>query len=144
MSEPTDTSAKASNPPSDSSGRVDKGDTMQWERGVLEKVAMASITEQRRARRWGIFFRFLVLAYLTAVLVLAYLPADWMDSGQLTEEPHTALVELSGVIAPGTEASAEKIIAALQKAYEDDNTKAVVLRINSPGGSPVQAGRIND
>ncbi|MGB0712990.1 MAG: S49 family peptidase, partial [Gammaproteobacteria bacterium] len=116
MSEPTDTTSTQSSARSAAYGKVDKGDGMQWERGVLEKVAMASITEQRRARRWGIFFRFLLLAYLTTVLVLAYLPADWMDSGQLTEEPHTALVELAGVIAPGSEASAEKIIAALQKA----------------------------
>lgn len=112
----------------------------QWERGLIERLATAALKEQRRARRWGIFFKLLTFAYITVIIVLAM---DWKGGGESTGK-HTALVELSGVIAPGSDASAERVTAALQAAFKDKNTQAVVMRINSPGGSPVQAQNIYD
>lgn len=113
----------------------------QWEREVLEKVALAGIKEQRASRRWGIFFKLLAFAYVTAILLFAI---DWRKGDGLTDGKHTALVEVSGIIAPGTDNSAEKINTALQAAFKDSNTQGVVVRINSPGGSPVQSQNIYD
>jgi protease-4 len=113
----------------------------QWERGLIEKLATAALKEQRRARLWGIFWKILTFAYITVVLVLAL---DWKGSSDATGEKHTALVEVQGVIGPGTESSAEKVVLALQSAFKDKNTQGVVMRINSPGGSPVQAQNIFD
>ncbi len=111
----------------------------QWERELVTKLAMAALKEQRRARLWGIFFKLLTFAYITLILLMAI---DWR--GAEGGAKHTAMVELNGLIAPGTDASAEKITAALQAAFKDKNTQGVVLRINSPGGSPVQAQTIYD
>ena len=113
----------------------------QWERGVLEKVALAAIQEQRRSRQWGMFFKMMVLLYLFALL---FIGMGWYNKNDATQGSHTALVDISGVIAPGSQASADKIMAGLQAAFKDKNTKGVILRINSPGGSPVQAGYIYD
>ncbi len=110
----------------------------QWERGLIEKLATAALREQRRARLWGIFFKLLTFAYVTAIIVLA---VDWKGSGDFKGR-HTALVEVNGIIAPGTDASAERVTTALQAAFKDKNTQGVVVRINSPGGSPVQAQNI--
>ena len=110
----------------------------QWERAVIERLAGAALQEQRRARRWGVFFKLLTFAYVTVIILMA---VDWGARGQ-TSGKHTALVEVSGVIAPGTDASAERIMAALQAAFKDENTQGVVVRINSPGGSPVQSNTI--
>ena len=110
----------------------------QWERAVIERLAGAALQEQRRARRWGIFFKLLTFAYVTVIILMA---VDWGTRGQ-TSGKHTALVEVSGVIAPGTDASAERVMAALQAAFKDENTQGVVVRINSPGGSPVQSNNI--
>ena len=107
----------------------------QWERGLIEKLATAALKEQRRARLWGIFFKLLTFAYVTVIILLAI---DWKSLGETTGK-HTALVEVSGLIAPGTDASAEHVTSALQAAFKDKNTVGVVVRINSPGGSPVQA-----
>ena len=113
-----------------------------WERQTLEKVALASITEQRRARKWGIFFKIAGFIYLFLVL---FAVLGFMDRSDLpSTKAHTALVTLEGVIAPGTQASAERMIEGLQMAFKAKNVKGVILRINSPGGSPVQAGQIND
>jgi protease IV len=111
-----------------------------WERRALEKVALAAIQEQRRARHWGILFKLLLFIYLFALLFLAL---GWLGKDTRTGR-HTALVELRGVIGPESQASADNIVSGLQKAFEHRNTQGVVLRINSPGGSPVQAGYIND
>lgn len=108
---------------------------------MLEKVALASIQEQRRARRWGIFFKLVVLSYLFIVLFIAM---GWVGKRDALPGSHTALVDISGVISSGSPASADKIIESLQSAFKDKNTKGVILRINSPGGSPVQAGYIYD
>ena len=114
----------------------------QWERKVLIKLAESGVREQRRARRWGIFFKLLTFVYITAVLVL-YTDPQLTQSARMTEK-HTALVELNGIIADGSEASADNIVTALRDAFEDENTAGVILRINSPGGTPVQAGYIYD
>jgi len=111
-----------------------------WERNVIEKLALAALKEQRRSRRWGIFFKLLGFAYLTFLLLLFL---DWSGE-ELTTGKHTALVDLVGVIDPNGEASADRVTGALQSAFKDKNTQGVVLRINSPGGSPVQAGIIYD
>ena len=113
-----------------------------WERATLEKVALAAVTEQRRARRWGIFFKLAGLVYLFLVLFVIIGLADHGDLP--TAKSHTALINLEGVIAPGSQASAERIIEGLQNAFKAKNVKGVILRINSPGGSPVQSGQIND
>ncbi len=112
-----------------------------WERDVIEKLAFATLREQRRSRRWGIFFKLLGFAYLTLFLLIAL---DWRGEDGLTSGKHTALVEVVGVIDPKGDASADRVTAALQSAFKDKNTQGVVLRINSPGGSPVQAGIIYD
>jgi protease-4 len=113
-----------------------------WERGVLEKVALASLHEQRRARRWGIFFKLLGFIYLFALLFIAL---GWLGKRDgATAGKHTALVEIRGVIAADQPGGADAVTTGLQEAFKDKNTQGVVLRINSPGGSPVQAGHIND
>jgi protease-4 len=112
-----------------------------WERDVLEKLAFAAIKEQRRARRWGIFFKLLGFAYLTFVLVMLF---DWPGEEGLTGRKHSALVDITGVIQAKGGASADNVTAALQGAFKDKNTQGVILRVNSPGGSPVQAGIIYD
>jgi len=113
-----------------------------WERNVLEKVALAAIAEQRTARRWGMAFKMLVMIYLFLVL---FLGMGWLKkAGDKSTGKHTAMVELRGVIASEGQASADNVTSGLQAAFKDSNTVGVVLRINSPGGSPVQAGYIND
>lgn len=114
----------------------------RWARETLTKLALAAVTEQRRARRWGIFFKFLFFTYLVVLLALA-----WPDNlGQATAsvKRHTALVRVEGLISSSTEASAKNVIEALRKAFKDEKTVGVVLEINSPGGSPVQSGEIYD
>lgn len=111
----------------------------QWEREILARLAFAGLQEQRRARRWGIFFKTLGFLYLFALLALLV-----VDTGPAQRVGrHTALVDLSGIIAEGADASADQIVSGLRAAFEDEHTAGVILRINSPGGSPVQAGYIN-
>ena len=112
----------------------------EWERRTLEKLAFAALDEQKSRRRWGIFFKAIGFIYL---LVVLFAVVDWGSDAE-HQERHTAMVSLSGVIQSKGEANAEKLIAALQSAFEEKNSVGVVLRINSPGGSPVQAGMIND
>lgn len=111
-----------------------------WERDVLEKLALSAIREQRRSRHWSILFKTLGFLYLFIVLFLA---AGWFRSDGVSITAHTALVDLQGVIA-ADQASADSVIGSLQGAFEDKKTMGVILRINSPGGSPVQAGQIYD
>lgn len=113
-----------------------------WEQALVNRVVLDHLKEQRRSRRWGVVFKLLTFAYLIALLVLFW-PDDFITHVSPAEE-HTALVEVKGLIAPETGAGADRIVTALRKAYEDDNTKGIILHINSPGGSPVQAGYIND
>jgi protease-4 len=113
-----------------------------WERGVIEKLALDALKEQKRARRWGIFFKLLTFAYLTFLILMLL---DWRgDADRLAGTKHTALVDVIGVIDSKGAASADSVTGALQSAFKDKNTQGVILRINSPGGSPVQAGIIYD
>lgn len=111
-----------------------------WERKTLEKLVFAALDEQRARRRWGIAFKALGFVYLLAVLVAF---VDW-GAGAEHQERHTALVTLNGVIESKGESNAENIVAALTSAFEEKHVAGIILRINSPGGSPVQAGIIND
>jgi len=115
--------------------------TTGWERATLERIAMASVVEQRMARRWRNGIR---IAWL--VLIAAVVWATMARNGPVSDvsSPHTAVVEIRGEIASGGEASAELIVAAMRGAFEDAGAQAVILLIDSPGGSPVQAGIIND
>lgn len=115
-------------------------DAPSWERKTLEKLAYAALDEQRAKRRWGIFFKFLGFAYLLVVLIAV---VDWGAEAE-HQERHTALVNLNGVIQSKGEANGENMIAALNSAFEAKNSVGIILRINSPGGSPVQAGIISD
>lgn len=110
-----------------------------WERGLVEKVVTDSLSESRRTRRWGIFFKSITFIYLFVLLWL-FFPDKVSDT--VKKEEHTALVDVKGVIAPETKASADKIVEGLRDAFEDKKTKGIILRINSPGGSPVQAGYV--
>ena len=112
-----------------------------WERDVIEKLASAGLKEQRRARRWSIFFKLLGFAYLTLLVLLVL---DWRGQDGLRSGKHSALVDVVGVIDPKGDASADRVTEALQNAFKNKNTQGVILRINSPGGSPVQAGIIYD
>ena len=111
-----------------------------WERELVTKLATAALKEQRRARLWGIFFKLLTFAYISLILLMAI---DWKGA-EVGGKKHTAMVEVNGLIAPGSDASAERINSALQAAFKDKNTQGVIVRINSPGGSPVQAQTIYD
>ncbi len=112
-----------------------------WERDTLIKIATSSLKEQRRARRWGIFFKLLTFAYLFLLLVIfGEFEYGDTDSGK----KHTALVKLEGIIAEGQEAGADNVVKGLRDAFKDDNTAGVVLRINSPGGTAVQSSLISD
>lgn len=110
---------------------------------VLEKWASSVLKEQRSTRRWGIFFKSLTFIYLFALLGL-FLAGNSFDTEAIDEKPHVAVVELKGAIAADQEANADSIIGALRRAFDAEKSRAVVIRINSPGGSPVQAGYIYD
>ncbi|MDD5298068.1 MAG: S49 family peptidase [Rhodocyclaceae bacterium] len=114
-----------------------------WERRLLEKLAMESLVEQRRRRRWGVFFKSLTFLFLGVVLYQA-LELGGSGDSLVDGKRHTALVQLDGVIREKSEASAERVMEALQDAFEGKGTAGVILRINSPGGSPVQSGMIYD
>ncbi len=119
-----------------------RGNQVTWEREVIERLATFGLKEQRSRRRWGIFFKVLLVAY---ILVLSWqaLPRFFGDDA-LTGGKHTALVDIYGEISDAAEANADSIISGLRDAFEDKQTAGVILRINSPGGSPVQAGYVND
>jgi protease-4 len=113
-----------------------------WERKTLENLVFATLKEQRAKRRWGIFFKLAALAYFLILLVMV---AGWQtDREPIGDARHTALINLQGVIDAQGEVTAERINAALKSAFENRNTAGVILRINSPGGSPVQSGIIYD
>jgi protease-4 len=111
------------------------------ERGALERLLLAHLTEQRKARRWSVFFRSLGFVWLFILLgfLLTYEGEGFTSTG-----PHTALVEAGRRDRRRGWHAADALIAALNGAFDDKHTKGVVLRINSPGGSPVQAGQVYD
>jgi protease-4 len=113
-----------------------------WERDVVTKLAESSLKEQRRSRRWGIFFKLLTFAYIAVILFMFSKASSFTTAS--SSEKHTALVELNGVIADNEVANADSIVTALRDAFDNENSAGVILRINSPGGSPVQSGYIYD
>ncbi len=112
-----------------------------WERATLEKLAFASLNEQKSTRRWKTFVR---LSWLAFFIFLAWFALSRGTPSTAKTTSHTAVVEIKGEIAAGGDASAEFVVAAMKTAFEDEGAKGVILLINSPGGSPVQAGIIND
>lgn len=123
-------------------GRGGAGTPEGWERKIIQELALSSIREKRAARRWSIFFRLVGLAMFALVILLW--TGIWDPIEEVAGGSHTALVDVEGVIQSKGESSAEAIAAGLQAAFADSNTAGVVLRINSPGGSPVQAGIVYD
>ncbi len=115
----------------------------QWR--VIDTLVGGIVQEQRRSRRWGIFFKLMTFGYL---FFLGYLfvgaSGDLSLSDGTVTGNHTALIDVQGVIADNESASADNIVSALRNAFDDSNTKAIILRINSPGGSPVQSGYVYD
>ena len=111
------------------------------ERGALERLLLAHLTEQRRSRRWNIFFRSLGFLFLFTVLLLV---VNYKGEDLVTTGPHTALIELQGEIGGEDGMSADALIGALDSAFDNKHTQGVVMRINSPGGSPVHAGQVYD
>jgi protease-4 len=113
-----------------------------WERETLQKLLAEALREQRVRRRWGVFFKLLGFAYVAAILWWLF------DVGSVGEPkargPHTAVIAIEGQIGPGARANADNTIEALRAAFKDKGARGIVLRINSPGGSPVQAGLIYD
>ncbi len=113
----------------------------KWEHNVIEKIALASIQEQSRARKWGIFFKSLFFIYVFSLLGMNVYPKI-KDSLGGDGKYHTAVVDISGVIAEDKEANAADIIESLRDAAKDDQTKGIILHANSPGGSPVQSNYV--
>lgn len=112
-----------------------------WERKTIEKLAFAAMEEQRRSRRWGVFFKSLTFLYLIVLLLIGM---DWIGKDAVAKLDHTALIDIQGIIGAGADVDAESVVSSLQAAFENKRTKGLILRINSPGGSPVQSGIIND
>lgn len=113
-----------------------------WEREAIEKLAFAAVTEQRRGRRWGIFFKSLMFVYLAVILGISLYPTFKKSMGGSDGEGHTAIINITGVIAEGKEANADAIIKSLRNAVKNEDTKGIILHVNSPGGSPVQSSYI--
>jgi len=118
------------------------GDEQGRDWKLIEKLVMSLQTEQRRSRRWGVFFKLLTFVYLFVLLFAFMFPMGEGMKPSLGE--HTALIEINGTIAANELASADNMVGALREAFEEKSAKAIVLRINSPGGSPVQAGYVYD
>ena len=123
--------------------RAPSGDVRagSWERATLEKLVFATLKEQRAARRWRQFSRLVWMLLLGALLWFVY---EAQTGGVVQSTPHTAVIEIRGEIASGAQSSADNVVSAMKSAFEDKGAQAVVLLIDSPGGSPVQAGIIND
>ncbi len=130
--------------PASSARGATKSEAMSpgWERATLERLMFATLEEQRRARRWRTFSRMAWLAFF--VFLIWTLMYRGGPSGADKSLPHTAVVEIKGEIADGADASAEFVVAAMRAAFEDAGAQGIVLLINSPGGSPVQAGIVSD
>ena len=111
-----------------------------WERGVLEDLAFAALKEQQKSRRWGYIFKGFIALYLVALLIIMFSS----NTAPIHNETHTALVDINGVIAADAEANADTVITGIRDAFDNENAKGLIIRLNTPGGSPVQAGIIND
>lgn len=115
----------------------------EWQADVISKLAFAAVDEQRRTRKWGIFFKALFFVYFLVIFIVMFSSSNGSSNIDKANE-HTALIDVQGVIADGADASADNIIQGLRAAFKEPKAKAVILRINSPGGSPVQAGYVYD
>ncbi|MFJ7144035.1 signal peptide peptidase SppA [Pseudomonas protegens] len=124
-----------------SKASAEGGDDKSWK--LLEKTLLASVQEQRRSRRWGIFFKLLTFVYLFVALAL-FTPLMTMEKNATRGGSYTAVIDVTGVIADKESASADNIVGSLRTAFDDPKVKGIVLRINSPGGSPVQSGYVYD
>jgi protease-4 len=126
--------------PPNSNNANNQSSSETWERQVIEDLAYAAIKEQRNSRRWGYVFKGLVLLYLVALMMLM------LPSGDLATDKteHTALVDIQGVIAANADANADTIVTGIRNAFDNEQAQGLILRLNTPGGSPVQAGVIND
>ena len=129
-----------SDPWQDNADKTDPG----FEQVLVNRIAREFLAEQRRARRWNIAFR-VFLALIVSIFLAVYLIGKTdISPATLKTGKHTALIDIQGIIAPGEQAGADYVTASLRAAYEDGNTAGIIIRINSPGGSPVQAGQVND
>ncbi len=117
---------------------MDSHDSKSW--ALIEKTLSSITKEQRVSRRWGIFFKSLMFLYLLSFVAVLFIQGDALN--KLKKEPHIGLVKVHGVISETEAANANAIAVALRSAFENDNTKAIILAINSPGGSPVQSAYI--
>ncbi len=113
-----------------------------WERQALEHLLLENLKESRKARRWKTLLRVLSLILIVGLILQVLDLRPFGDS--FGTERHTAMVSIEGEISSSAIANALDIGSALQAAFENDNSVGVILRINSPGGSPVQSGIIND
>lgn len=111
---------------------------------ALKEVAMAGIDEQRSSRRWGIFFKLASLLLFLLFIIAIFGASSAKKTRFTTAQSYTAVIDINGVILQGASASADNLIPALQDAFADDKVKGIVLRCNSPGGSPVQSSYIYD
>jgi protease-4 len=126
---------------SQGSATVKAGKDKLWQQEVIEKLATSALREQVTARRWSTFFKALFFIYL---FVLLFYGMGLIGSSKVVSSDHTALIDIAGVIEAGGEVNADAVMSSLQEAYDNKGTKGIIFRINSPGGSPVQAGIIND
>ena len=115
-----------------------------WEQRTIERIALEGLREQRRARRWGIFFKLFFLFYLGTFAWVYFYGGEGGDLSDMRVGDHTAVVRLTGVISEQTQNSSGMIIDSLEKAFKNERAHAVILYINSPGGSPVQSGEVHD
>jgi len=138
----SDSNASNNNTPPSGTGAPDLSKE-NWERDVLNRLAFATLNEQRRSRRWNVFFKALAFIYVGAFIMVLYNPFGTRP-GTISGKKHTAVIEISGAIGADKDASADNIVGGLREAFEDKDTAAIILRINSPGGSPVQAGYVYD
>ncbi len=125
----------------DNQNKTDLSNAPGWEREIIEKLALAAITEQIRARRWGVFFKSLMFVYLIAVFGIAVYPHFIRSLGDDGKD-HTAIINVVGMIAEDKDANADSIIESLRNAVKDEHTKGIILNANSPGGSPVQSSYV--
>lgn len=116
----------------------------KWARDVVLKLATNAIKEQRRTRRWGIFFKLITLGYVGVILWMAVGSAQWAKLMGEDAKTHTAIINIEGTISNAEEANASNIIRSLRKAMKAESSAGVILHINSPGGSPVQSGQVYD
>ena len=113
----------------------------EWEKVTIEKIAMESFIQQKRSRQWGVFFKSIILLYIGFII---YFIVTASNTANIANGDFTALIRLKGEISSDSEISASNVKSSLKEIYENPGVKAVILSINSPGGSPVQSGIINN